>query len=363
MLPRQIYNYLLLGSFIIVGDARAQGTADPSAPPTASTPAAVSPANEPGGAATPRPAADPQEGIAAAASPPPAAAPAAASPPAVPAPVQPATPYSLPWGLRPIVPVTVLRLDNVVATYQDPKNLAEGSGVTWSIMTLGGLRLTPNLMGIVRWGIIANWPPGAAGGVSVSNPALGGLYSLRWGSLRLGLFLGVTVPIGTGGDKTAEPSATAATQAGLFSRSAMDNAMFAVNDFTVFPGIDFAYIAHRLTLQVEATVLQLMRVKNEAVQSDAFRTNFTLGFHAGFFVAKALSLSAELRYQRWLTTPSAVAVDESLRHNLSLALGPRFHIKVRDHWFRPGLAYEVGIHGTMYDRAYHLVQIDFPFIL
>lgn len=371
MLSKTLHTCLLIGSFAVTGDALAQGepALSPTPPDTAVSPAASSGGPDlqaaplPVEAQTSSPAGG--TGVSSPGAPPsvPLVVPSGAAPAvAAVAPTVPAAPYSLPWGLRPIVPVTVLRLDNVVAVYQDPKRPAEGSGVTWSILPLAGLRITPNLMGIVRWGLIANWPPGTPGGFSVSNPALGGLYSLRFGPLRLGLFLGITVPIGTGGDKTAEPSATAATQAGLYSRSALDNALFAVNDFTVFPGIDFAYIARRLTLQVEATVLQLMRVKNEAVQSDAFRTNFTLGFHAGFFVAKWLSLSAELRYQRWLSTPVAVEADESLRHNLSLALGPRFHIKVGNHWFRPGIAYEPGIYGTLYDRSYHLMQLDFPFV-
>ena len=53
----------------------------------------------------------------------------------------------------------------------------------------------------------------------------------------MGLFLGVTVPIGQGGDKAAAMDSTAAAAgAGINARSAMDNALFAVNFMTVFPG-------------------------------------------------------------------------------------------------------------------------------
>lgn len=300
----------------------------------------------------PAPAAAPSPMVA-----PPPAADGSAS--AAPKPDRPA-PYSLPWGLRPIVPVTVLRLDGVVATYRNNDNLA----VTTTILPLIGYRFTPRFMGLVRWGLIGNSAPDGTSGVSVPNVALGGIWGLKLpANLRLGFFLGATLPIGTGGAKTADPLTTAATVAGLYSRSAMDNAMFAVNDFTLFPGIDFAYVGHGLTLQVEATVLQLMRVKNEATQTDAFRTNFTMGLHAGYFATKWLSLSAELRYQRWLSTPDAVAADETLRDNLSLALGPRFHAKLGRGFLRPGIAYNVGLAGRLGTNSYHMVLWDIPYVM
>ena len=363
MSAKTIFACLLASNFASVGGV----SADVDAPSVTAPPAAALPSDSPVGApaAVGAPAVVGTPAAVAPPAPPMRVVPVVAPPPMSPAPALPPSPppYSLPWGLRPIGPVTVLRLDTVTAFYQDPKMPDAGGGTTLAVMPLGGLRITPSFMGVVRWGIIANWPPGLPSSVSVSNPALGGLYSFRFSDFRIGLFLGVTVPIGTGGDKTTDPGAAAATQAGLYARSAMDNAMFAVNDVTVFPGIDLAYVAHRLTLQAEATLLQLMRVKNEAVQTDAYRTNFTFGFHVGYFVAKALSLSAELRYQRWLSTPNAVSTDESLRHNLSLAIGPRFHVKLHGAWFRPGLAYEVGISGTLNDRSYHLLQFDFPFVL
>lgn len=269
-------------------------------------------------------------------------------------------PYSLPWGLRPIIPVTVLRLDTVVASYR----VNDSTGVTAAIMPLLGYRFTPNFMGVARWGLIGNSAPDGTSGVSVSNIALGGIWGLKLpASLRLGFFLGATVPIGTGGAKAADPLTAAANSAGLYARSALDNAMFAVNDFTLFPGVDFAYVGHGLTVQVEATLLLLFRVKNEAVQTDAFRTNFTAGLHVGYFATKWLSLSTELRYQRWLSTPDAVAQDASLRDNLSLALGPRFHTKLGRGFLRPGIAYNVGLAGRLSSNSYHMVLIDIPYVM
>lgn len=283
-------------------------------------------------------------------------------------PIQPSTPgkparaapYSLPWGLRPIIPVTVLRFDSVVATYRSNDSL----GVTTTILPLVGYRFTPHFMGVARWGLIGNAAPDGTSGVSISNAALGGIWGLKLpANLRLAFFLGATIPIGTGGAKAVDPLSTAATSAGLYSRSAMDNAMFAVNDFTLFPGIDVAYVGHGVTVQIEATVLQLMRVKNEATQTDAFRTNFTTGIHLGYFLTKWLTLTVELRYQRWLSTPDAVAADETLRDNLSLALGPRFHVKLAKGFLRPGIAYNAGLAGRLGTSSYHMVLLDIPYVM
>ena len=110
-------------------------------------------------------------------------------------------------------------------------------GVTTTILPLVGYRFSPHFMGIARWGLIGNAAPDGSAGVSVPNVALGGIWGLKLpANLRLGFFLGATVPLGTGGAKATDPLTTAATAAGLYSRSAMDNAMFAVNDFTLFPG-------------------------------------------------------------------------------------------------------------------------------
>ena len=84
--------------------------------------------------------------------------------------------------------------------------------------------------------------------------------------------------------------------------------MFAVNYFTAIVGGDVAYVDHKLTVQLEATLFQLMRVRgdNAAAGTDSARTNSTVGLHAGYFIIPMLSLGGELRYQRWLSTPTTL---------------------------------------------------------
>lgn len=268
-------------------------------------------------------------------------------------------PYSLPWQLRPAVAANVVRSDSSMAFYE---GAAGEPGSTFASMLLISYKVTPQLAPLVRLGMVSNDPPTGENGTSFLNPVLG----ITWGlkpteELRLALFLAATLPVGTGGGNTPEPATAAANRAGILARSSMDNAMFAVNDFTVFPGVDLAYVKGGFTAQVEATVLQLTRVKGEEVQADSSRTNFTSGLHLGYFVMPQLSLGAELRYQRWLSTPANVAANEELRDTLSVAFGPRMHFKIGDSvWIRPGLTYSRGLDQPMSRSDYHIVQLDLP---
>ena len=45
--------------------------------------------------------------------------------------------------------------------------------------------------------------------------------------------------------------------------------------------------------------------------------------------------------------PDAVAADEGLRENLSLSMGPRFHIKAERGWLRPSVACNGGLTGCL----------------
>ena len=51
---------------------------------------------------------------------------------------------------------------------------------------------------------------------------------------------------------------------------------------------------------------QLERVRGASVQHEASKTNLTSGLHVGYFLVDALSLGAELHYQRWIDAPFGV---------------------------------------------------------
>lgn len=269
-------------------------------------------------------------------------------------------PYSLPWQLRPVTAGNVVRSDTVVAFQTG----ADGTmGSTTASMLLVSYKVLPNFAPLIRLGYVNNDPAGsAASGQALVNPVIGGTYTFtlspEW---KLGTFLGLTIPVGMGGGNTPDPATAAAARSGILARSAMDNAMFAVNDFTVFPGVGLAYQKNGFTVQAEATVLQLTRVRGEDVQPDASKTNFTSGLHVGYFFHPMVSAGAELRHQRWLVPPAA-ARGTAAMNNTTAAIGPRFHFNLgQGYWVRPGVTYAMGLDAPLTTTNYRMVQVDLPF--
>lgn len=289
----------------------------------------------------------------------PAAAAQAPSPAASPRPA----PYSLPWLLRPIAAASVVRVDETVAFSEDKSRASSASTAVTSL--------------IATWKLRSRWVPvfrqsfvhqtsttrgASAAGSAFSNPLVGLSYIRPLGGAwRASGFLSSTIPVGGGGGERPDPAAAAAIAAAIPARSAMDNALFAVNYWTLIGGAGLARITPASTLQAEVTVLQLRRVRGPLSQ-DRHRTNFTAGLHAGRFVSQRLSLGAELRLQRWMTDAAPVRADPRAREQLTFGVGPRLHFKLRGrHWLRPGLSYSRALDAPMSKRSYDILQLDVPF--
>jgi len=225
---------------------------------------------------------------------------------------------------------------------------------------------------MLRFGFSQNDAPAAGiDGGSFVNPIVGATFAKKVDSIRWAAFLGATVPIGQGAGNTPDAGAAAANAAGIRARSAMDNAMFAVNYFTAIAGGGIAYVDHKLTVQLEATLLQLFRVRGDAAASatDSARTNSTVGLHAGYFIIPMLSLGGELRYQRWLSTPTQLTMGNKVdiadfaKDTVTVAIGPRAHFAVgKGMWLRPGISYARGLDRPLTDASYNVVQVDVPLI-
>ena len=278
-----------------------------------------------------------------------------------------AAPYTLPWQLRSIMAANVARLDSAVAFYSDKNGNTGGLSVA-SVFT-GAYKLIPDLAILTRVGMVKNAPPeSASGATSFLNPLLGVLYSRSLSSeFRIGLFLGFTVPVGSGGGNTPDLSVQASHSAGVLARSAMDNALFVTNYLAVIPGLDLAYISNGLTVQMEATLLQLTRVRGEQIDKDTSRTNFTSGVAVGYSFAPLVSVMGELRYQRWLSNATVSAAASPAIDNLSFAIGPRFNAQIGTTTFKPGIAYAQGLSGPMANGNYtypthsdRVIFIDVP---
>jgi hypothetical protein len=297
-------------------------------------------------------------------------------------------PYSLPWQLRAAAAVTAIRVDSTFASYTN----AAGKG--------GGFNLAPTLLACFRIpgtgipGLDAEWaglapfvrfaavndsPPTGTGGFAFVNPAAGATYALSLpAGIRLAGFLAATIPVGMGGGDSPSAGVTDARNAGLNSRAQMDNAMFAVDDFSILPGVDVAWVSGGLTVQVEATVAQLTRVKGSGINPatmktadpDSSKTNLMSGIHVGYFVIPFLSIGAELRYQRWLSPPLAVTNDKTGSlpvDNATFAIGPRLHLPLAPGiHMHPGVAWSQGIdaagNAPLNFNHYHIVQVDVPVV-
>jgi hypothetical protein len=268
------------------------------------------------------------------------------------APPAPAAPYHTPFQLRSLAPVKALRVD-------DSFDLSN-TGATDVLFLNGVYAFTPNAMALMRLGGAFNAPASGAAGTNLLNVLVGGQVVQPLGDVRLAAFLGVAAPIASGGGDTPDAANKAVNAAGILARSSMDNAMFAANDLGLVPGVSAAWVRGGFTAQLDLTLIQLQRVKGAAVQADASRTNSTVGLHLGYFVTSSFSVGGELRYQRWLSTPVAVQKDESLRQNLSAALGVRLHLKSGNLMLRPGLSYTRGLVGTMTPAAHNVLQLDVP---
>jgi hypothetical protein len=308
---------------------------------------------------------------------PPEADSANAKPEAGPVPIAPMAappkaPYSLPFQLRPAQAVTVVRTDTSFAFYDDPATSAAGTTVASTL--LASYKVTDNISPLVRVGMVSNSPPNVDGAAGFLNPVLGVTYGMTLTpELRMALFFGTALPLGSGGGDSPDPANVASNAAGIRARSALDNAMFAVNDLVLFPGVSLAYVAHGFTVQLEATLLELLRVRgDDAVNAagaplnpDSSRTNFTSGVHVGYFFFPELSGAVELRHQRWLSTPAAIEADatDTLRDTTTVAVGPRLHFKVGEKsWIRPALAFAFGLDDPLQRWESRSVQLDIPVI-
>ena len=286
---------------------------------------------------------------------------ATAAPDAPSAPLPPA-PYSLPWLLRPATPSSVVRLDETMAFYENPASGANGSSYLTGLTAT--YKLNPRVVPVFRAVFVDNHAPAPGkdpSGSGMSNPLLGVnyLHALKKGWRWTG-FLASTIPVGSGGGSAPDPGAAAAMSAAIPARSAMDNALFAVNYWTVIGGLGLARMTPGLTAQAEVTVLQLTRARGPETQ-DGSRTNFTAGLHLGHFFSPRVSLGGEVRVQRWLTNAAPVRSDPSARQQFTLGLGPRFHFKLgKGRWLRPGVSWTRALDDPMKRKGYDIVQLDVP---
>ena len=277
-------------------------------------------------------------------------------------------PYSLPWQMRSVAAVSSVRSETTFASYEDPlarRGLTTVQSLFFGYKIPGTGPAGAGLVPSIRLTMVNDSPPVGKGGVAFMNPAVAVSYTHKLDAFRLNFSLRFGIPVGMGGGNTPDEGQDNSRAKGVLARSAMENAIFAVNDVSISPGVGLAYVKHGFTAQIEATLIHSRRVRGEARELEASKTSFTSGLHVGYFFFPELSIGAEVRYQRYIDAPLVVEQDPTgtLIDNTTMAVGPRVHLHLGGRvWFRPGVAYARGLDKPMAAATpnYHIVQLDLP---
>jgi hypothetical protein len=269
------------------------------------------------------------------------------------------TQYTSPFQLRSVIPGNGVKVDSTVAPYR----LDGVDGWVTVVLLSGQVRLVESLALQARWGFDDNnVSRGGGSRFGILNPTLGVLFGVPIGqNFRFAASTVVGYPVATGGGNTPDPHDVVLQRQGMLARSAFDNTSFALNDVGFPTGLSLAYTFCGLTAQVDASVIPTVRVKGARAQRDPSKVNSTYGFFLAYRLVPAVSVGAEVRYQRYLSTPSAVRQDPSARDNLTVGGGFRLDLPLSDsNRVRPGLCYSRGLRGPVEQQSYQMVQLDLP---
>jgi hypothetical protein len=263
--------------------------------------------------------------------------------------------YSTPWALRSVNPSTSVRADTILALQDAGTSLAGIISASYRFFPQGSIGLRESWVSQLH-------PAGEY--LVFGNPGIYLNLAPRLAPpFRLNLFFSASAPLGQGGGNDRVLAVYNAISGGVYARSAMDGAPFAVNFATLALGVDFAYVEGELTIQASGTVFQGFRARGDLVEPDVRRTNSSGGLHIGYALWPFFIVSAEVRYQRWLTTPRSVELDGTRRDQLTAGGGFRFDIPFGEQGhFKPGIAFFVPADAPMTTAGYRTLQLDLPFV-
>jgi hypothetical protein len=266
--------------------------------------------------------------------------------------------YTAPFQLRSVIPKSGVRLDTILGLHTTPSTDAQTSVVLLSAQVL----LAESIALQARWGIDSNQTGNDNSRTGILNPTLGFLIGVPVGrDFRFAMSITFSAPVATGGGDEPDPNHLVLQKESSLARSAMDNASFSVNDVGFPSGLSFAYIKNGVTAQIDGTVIPTVRVKGANAEPDSSKVNSTFGLFLGYLFVREVSIGGELRYQRYLTTPLGVQYDPSTRDNLTMAVGPRFHLQLTDSvWVRPAVSFARGLRGPVEQQSFQMVQLDVP---
>lgn len=269
---------------------------------------------------------------------------------ALPVAAENASPYAAPFQLRGAVAGTAVKSDTAISMTDAGKGVA--SYLSASIKVL------PDVAAQMRVGMGASAPSNGGGGVALMNPQLGVLWSPKISdSLRLSPFLSVTLPVGMGGGESPKPEVAGALASARLARFSLDSAIALPNYTWLGAGASLSWTGYGATAQAEITALHGYQSRGAESLDDTLSSGIG-GLFLGYYLLPQLNLGAELRYQRFLSTPASVVKDPLLRDQLSFAVGARGHLKTELGTVRPGLSWGHGIGGASARAGNNVLLID-----
>jgi hypothetical protein len=181
--------------------------------------------------------------------------------------------------------------------------------------------------------------------------------------VRVSVVAATALPVAMGGGDAPSRLAASSIATGVLTRSGMDSALFAANYASVISGLGVALLRSGFTAQLEVTAVVLARARGARAPTatDETRANLTVGASVGYLVARAVTLSAEAHYQRWLHAPNLLGAAGSRVDQLSFDVGARANVPLSPTVLaRPGVAFAMGLGGAMSASEVFIARIDVP---
>jgi hypothetical protein len=191
-----------------------------------------------------------------------------------------------------------------------------------------------------------------------ANPSVGA--TVAWdlvAHLRLGLILGTTVPIGSGGGDGAAHSDPLRA---MLNGTDWGGPMFGPNHLDVFEGFTLVARPGRFTLRLKSTLHPAIRVRAPKTDGLGPRVIFTSsGLMASYSMADKLSVFAEFAETRVLNRPVFLDPDPSYRSDhygiAGVAADFRRGATTR---LQPTLIYARAVDAPKSGRHFHLLELD-----
>jgi hypothetical protein len=225
----------------------------------------------------------------------------------------------------------------------------------------GSYQWTPAFSTFARVGAVHNTSRDEASATGLANPALGASLQFDLGEhFKVGGLSGATIPIGSGGGNAPAPAALRAWT------NSVDwgGAMFAVNHVDVFNGVRGAFAYDRLTVALESTLHELIRVRGEATDPiGAAATVTSTMATVSYAVHPKLTLSSALAETRFWNTPPYILESPDSRTDYFFIAGVSTSVKLGALEIDPGLLYARALDLPLSSQKFQVLELDLGFVL